>query len=350
VLALAGQLGSQQHVPSAGRRRPPLPPTFTIGSAAFFDEFVTRCHVATPTCTVDDLETIFDFVQSADEHADEAGNGHPSECTPVIMAQSTHPTGALTISEWLEVLVRIAIKRYGKYTSGGDSLSRGRSACDVPIALEQLCREVLMARLPAAPLEGHPAGVPSNHFRRLHCFTTPMSKLLSRRLPLCRALFAAHARRATFTVPDRGDSSSHASSHADSFRSVTSHEGGSFRSADGGEGAIMTLGGWLGFVEEMGLLHEQHLSLPQARGVFLCSRLRTCPAPVHEPPRDIGAKEHGLTLRCHLDFTDWLEALVRLSSTLSPHIVPAAPMMGRLAEAYDLLTELHQLTQCREPS
>jgi len=66
----------------------------------------------------------------------------------------------------------------------------------------------------------------------------------------------------------------------------------------------MSIGGWLAFVHDAGLLRWQQLTLSQARLVFLRSRIRTSPSAGEE------------MLRCHLRFEDWLEALTRLATIM----------------------------------
>jgi hypothetical protein len=148
----------------------------------------------------------------------------------------------------------------------------------------------------------------------LHCFSPPTSKFLAKHQPLCRTLFAEYAQR----------------------------------SVDGGEPAVMTIGGWLAFVDDLVLLDSKLLSLPQARFIFLRSRIRTCPAAKEQTRSGVAGVEHELTLRCHLDFMDWLEALVRLSMAVA---IPATPRAGASAnkawteQAYDFLRGLRQVAQ-----
>ena len=295
-------------------------PNLVIGSDAFFDHFVPEFHLLSAACTIDDVESIFDFVQSADEACGEkrAMTSHRMERTLMRVSHSTHPTGVLSRAAWLEILVRLAVKRCGQLRSSGSTedaqgSAEGRAACNVATALEQFCRKVLARHFPAQVLEGLPPGQSSNHFRILHCFPPPTSKFLAKHQPLCRTLFAEYAQR----------------------------------SVDGGEAAVMTIGGWLAFVDALVLLDMKLLSLPQARSIFLRSRIRTCPAAKEQTRSGVAGVEHELTLRCHLDFMDWLEALVRLSMAVA---IPATPRAGASAkpwteQAYDFLSGLRQVAQ-----
>jgi len=303
------------------RQLPPRP-NFVIGSDAFFDHFVHEFHLLSPACTIDDVEAIFDFVQSAEEACGEKRptmTSHKMERTLMRRSHSTHPTGVLSRAAWLEILVRLAVKRCGQLRSSGSTedgqgSAEGRAACNVATALEQFCRKVLARHFPAQVLEGLPPGQSSNQFRILHCFSPPTSKFLAKHQPLCRTLFAEYAQR----------------------------------SVDGGEPAVMTIGGWLAFVDDLVLLDSKLLSLPQARFIFLRSRIRTCPAAKEQTRSGVAGVEHELTLRCHLDFMDWLEALVRLSMAVA---IPATPRAGASAnkawteQAYDFLRGLRQVAQ-----
>ena len=68
---------------------------------------------------------------------------------------------------------------------------------------------------------------------------------------------------------------------------------------------------------------EGTISLEQARRIFLSSRIRVqgaaAAAGASDGQQDGGARGEGeLRLCCHLELTDWLEALVRLSAAIEP--------------------------------
>ena len=280
--------------------------------------------------------------------------------------QSKHPAGALTRSEWIEILVCIhgscilaCLLDHGNpldrlahicvsvrcvflphphpflFTNTNRTslpsmpvqvriavcrdLQKGRDAQGghgrVADAVEHLCREVLIKHLPNAAIEH------SNHFRKLHCYIEPTSECLRKHAALCRALFMRHA---SPTSPighsaDPAESSTGPGSAGLVYRGVGGGEMGVF---------VMTVGGWLAFVERSGLLGA--LTVQQAKHIFLRSRLRMCRPAADEWVGDDHIWAGPATMRCHLDATDWLEALVRLAMAIAPKAVVLQPTGGQM--------------------
>jgi len=332
--ALRDPLQAYRRVDKKKAKKAPSWPTIVLSSDAFFKGFVDEWQLPASSCTLEDIEVVFDFVQSVEEQEEDDDDcmSPTTEFRRSKQLESTHPTGALTRAEWLQVLVRIAAKRYGKRT--------GTSSVSVSVALEQLCRELLMLKLPSELLSN------ANHFRKLHCYVRPTAECLRRHLPACRKLYAKYS----VWVPPNGASvrdrrrrastGDEESFRADeSFRSSGSGAG-SFRSEAGslysdsasfsrsfravnerGERRLMTMGGWLAFVEATGFVEARQLTMPQAKAIFLRSRIRTCHS---SDALACGLTEDRtkicplcVTLRCHLELADWFEALVRLATTIA---------------------------------
>ena len=273
-------------------------PHLMIGSAAFFHDFVKRCHVATAHCPLDEIEQMFDFVHGIEE----------DEATHTVLKHAalkfetfdktnidTHPTGTLQRVEWVELLVRIAIRRYGG--AGG--------AAEAAEALERLCREVLLRHLP--PPEG------PHQFRKSHCYVQQTAHCLELHLPVCRALFLRFAKPTLAT----------AIAAASDRTSATSDRVIPAGDAEWVESHAMSMIAWLSLVGALGLFECDWLSIPQARDLFLQARLRTCPAVPPWTPTAASCTAATdsrvppqLSLRSHLEFCDFLEALVRLAVAL----------------------------------
>lgn len=203
-------------------------------------------------------------------------------------AVALHPGGTLSRVGWLEMLVRTALRKYATRSETKPTMLVHASE-----AVERLCRDVLLRRLPPQAFEE------ANHFRALHCYVELTSDVLRKHLATCRDYFGRFAVALSSGV--------HGAQHGASSLPAAS-DGAAAADEDGARG--MLLGGWLRFVAE--LVDAEVLSLAQAKHIFLRARLRTC-APYAGAP---ASERHvGLTLRCHLDFTDFLEALVRLATT-----------------------------------
>ena len=165
-------------------------------------------------------------------------------------------TGQITRSGWLEILVRIAVGRCGKISSG----KRGAGAADprfdagpcsaVAEALERLCREALV-RLPGMAAEAPSA---DNVFRTQHVYAPRTSEAVRKHMAGCRALYALHA---DFRVPPAAGGGAASGGDAPFGE----------RGGDAFEGApcVMTMGGWLGFLLEVSASSER-LDLGPARG------------------------------------------------------------------------------------
>jgi len=171
------------------------PPTFTLGSKAFFEDFARACRCAKPPpCEIDDLDEIFDFVKSTGPtHArlEPTRRFEPTRFER-LDAAPTHPPGFLTRSSWLETLVRIAVRKCSKCSgSGRGAVKRGGArTMDVAIACESLFRDVLMRHLPAEALDISS----SNHFRKDHCYVESTSECLHKHMPACRMWYAQYSR------------------------------------------------------------------------------------------------------------------------------------------------------------
>ena len=146
-------------VPGSKAAAAPTTPAFTIRSGSFFGAFVKECHVISAHCSMDDVEQIFDGVQSSstDDHTPQPHRSSSSRLGvdegefmryASTAAITIHPTGSLTRSAWLEVLVRLAVRKYSQVRTDAAEAEGGAFSCDVAVAVEQLCRDVLMRHLP----------------------------------------------------------------------------------------------------------------------------------------------------------------------------------------------------------
>ena len=171
---------------------------------------------------------------------------------------------ALNRQEFMQTLVRCAIAVYVKRGAIGD----------VSDSVTQLCVGNL---LPSMQRRCPSALQNSNAFRTRFCYVEPTSVVLEANLSSLRALY-------------------------DLYAEVAQHTGDALR-----DDALMSIGEWLTFVKQMGLISARQLTIVQAKNVFLWSRIRSVTG--------VGDKAE-IRLR-HLFFEDFLEALVRLATMMA---------------------------------
>ena len=163
----------------------------------------------------------------------------------------------LNRQEFLQTLVRMAVVVY---------VSRGTIG-DVSDAVTRLMVGNLAPYLPPQATQS------SNAFRKRFCYIEKTSLILEANAPSLKALY-------------------------DLYADVSHNVGDSMRDND-----AMSIGEWLAFLKHTGLIESGQISIPMAKQIFLWSRLRSL------SKRSLDAE---IQLR-HLTFTDFLEALVRLS-------------------------------------
>ena len=157
--------------------------------------------------------------------------------------------------QFMQLLVRCAIAYYAE---SGSAYSPSR-------AVNEFVTHHVLTTLPAIALPH------ANSFRKRFCYTEKVSLVLAAHLPSLRTLHAAYA---------------------------TSAHGVNLQSRHMGTLALMSMSGWLKFVEHVGWVEMGLTTVEGARTIFTLSRIRTC------------TSEGRLW---HLSFCDFLEAIVRLS-------------------------------------
>ena len=185
---------------------------------------------------------------------------------------------ALNRHEWLQVLVRLAMRKFLHLTS------RHASVGNVAGAVEELCVSHLQRHLPRV------CHVDPNEFRKLHCYREGTDGVLREHRPSLRSLYDVYSAQANHGVNDDA------------------------KLADTG---LMSLGEWLSFVEHAGLIELGLLTSTQATQAFAWSRVRCARSWSHR---------QEIRIR-HLMFEDFSEALVRVAS-----IVPL-PTLAEVEQA-----------------
>ena len=171
---------------------------------------------------------------------------------------------SLNRQEFLQTLVRCAIGVYVKRGTIGD----------VSDSVNQLCVANL---LPCMQQRCPNALQNSNAFRTRFCYIEATSLVLEANISSLRALYENYAE--------------------------VSHAAGDALRDD----ALMSIGEWLTFVKQMGLVTSKQLSIAQAKSIFVWSRIRSV---------DGSSDRAEIRLR-HLMFEDFLEALVRMATMMA---------------------------------
>ena len=167
----------------------------------------------------------------------------------------------LNRQEFMQTLVRCAIAVYVKRGAIGD----------VSDAVNQLMVQNLLKNVPPAATQN------SNAFRKRFCYIERTSVVLEAHICSIANLYNSYAAFSN----DRQDQ---------------------LRNDE-----MMSIGEWVAFVSHLGLIESKQLSLPQAKYIFIWSRIRSAP--------DLSEKSE-MRLR-HLFPVDFLEALVRMAITLA---------------------------------
>ena len=254
---------------------------FTIKFNSFM-KFAHDCKIPSADFEVSFVEGVWVAVNSIDR-----------ECPS---ADDFSQRGQLHRHAWLGALVRIAILKFLRTPeSEGASFPRG----NVADAVDRLCLEHLLPNLP--PEAGHDG----NAFRKAHCYAELTDHVLSAHRDFLRGIYDRYAARFAPTQ------SGHASLTTTSLLSVD---------------------GWLTFVEECGLVELGLLSLTTATHVFVWSRLRS--ADSYSRRGEIGMR--------NLLFEDFLEAIVRVAALIALPTLEEIEVAGA-ADAGEFLLELRRL-------
>ena len=182
-------------------------------------------------------------------------------------------TRHLNRQEFLQVLVHVACMRFFRRSSAGrqnaEEVAEGGVATDVSEAVEHMCLNHLRGLLPPMALQD------SNDFRAKNCYCAKTDAVLKKHLPTLRNLYEFYANAAEFDARDALASQN-----------------------------LMSIGEWICFVEDIGFVESQQVTLFEVKMIFMWSRIRGC--------RDY-SKQSFVRMR-HLFFEDFLEAIVRLAS------------------------------------
>lgn len=248
----------------------------SVSRSAFF-RFVSDCDLQASHCTRSDIESILLAVNSED--------------AATAKEDAHNRKSFLNRHEWLQVIVRIAVRVYCRYNGGNFSGS-------VSEAVDRLCNENLLPNLPREALEN------SNVFRKTHCYTAPVDGMLKKHEAALWTLYNCYASLDTTGY-----------SWQDERQLV--------------DKKLMSVGEWLEFVTDIGLIEMELITIPMALQCFQWSRIRSL--------ADYSDRSELLLRAFH--FEDFLEAFVRLASVI------AFPTRAELDEAdcTDVAEFLHAL-------
>ena len=194
--------------------------------------------------------------------------------------------------EWLQALVRIAVRLYCRIDPG-----TGTVHGDVAEALDKMCYSKLAGRLPREATQS------SNAFRKAACYTEGTDLVLKRHEGTLRGLFDFYAALGTTSYDDE--------QHLRDRR-------------------LMSCGEWLNFLDATGLFEMRLIpSIHAALMAFQWSRIRSLSEYTNKAE---------IRLRS-MHFEDFLEALVRLAT------IAAMPTREELdeSEAHNVAEFLHAL-------
>ena len=229
---------------------PEEPDTFNITFAAFMN-FVEHNGMVSKKIPAGEFEVIWSIVNAKDKALNEAEDKHNKD-------------KALNRQEFLQVLVRCAVNIY---------VNR-KVVNDVSDSVSRLCSDNMtrnMAKRCPSALQS------SNAFRARFCYIEATSLVLEANIKSLRALY-------------------------DNYAEVSRVVGDTLR-----DDSLMSIGEWLGFVTQIGLIESRQITATQAKQVFLWSRIRSV---------DSNSDKSEVRLR-HLFFEDFLEALVRMSTMMA---------------------------------
>ena len=285
----------------------------SVSKRSFF-VFLSDCKVRSPTFSKHDAENAFVAV-----------NAHDFETADAAKHDSNK---YLIRHEWLQILVRIAVRMYCRVNP-----ATGCYVGSAAEAVDELCHENLLGKLP------HGAHENSNAFRKTHCYTAETDMVLRKHKETLRNLYTCYS-----------------GLNAIQAVQITSWGKEAEQLLDR---TMMNVGEWLHFLTDVGLIEMQLVSVPMALHVFQWSRIRSlddysdrseillrhlsfevchptsAPPPASEPTSRSLA---SLRARAHMPCAcqrnrpnsrvqDFLEACVRLASVL------AMPTRGELDEA-----------------
>lgn len=229
---------------------PEEPDTFNITFAAYMN-FCEHNQMVSKKIPAGEFEVIWSIVNAKDKALNESEDKHNKD-------------KALNRQEFLQVLVRSAVNVY---------VNRG-VVPDVSDSVHRLCSDNMVRcmskRCPSA-LQS------SNAFRARFCYIEATSVVLEANLKSLRALY-------------------------DNYAEVSRVPGDNLR-----DDSLMSIGEWLSFVKQMGLIQSKQLTAVQAKQIFLWSRIRS-----------VGSNSDKSEIRLrHLFFEDFLEALVRMATLMA---------------------------------
>ena len=225
-----------------------------IGLNNFF-LFIRECHIEDDDeCDMAQINAIYSIVDAVD------GNTHGLDLHNQVRSINRH--------EFLQILIRLAVRKNCRFDHFGHE--RG----DVAEAVEQLIHENLMRHLPPTALQD------SNAFRKCYCYIEPTDNVLKKHLPMLRALYTIYAREGNDRLEDHSKLATR---------------------------SWMSAGEWLHLIMHVGLIETHLVTVSTLYQVFIWSRIRSCV--------DLSDREE-MRVR-NLFFEDFLEALVRLASTMA---------------------------------
>ena len=229
---------------------PEEPDLFNITFAAYMN-FCEHNGMVTKKVPAGEFEVIWSIVNARDKALNEQEDKHNKD-------------KALNRQEFLQCLVRCAVAVYvSRGTIGDVSDAVGRLMSD------NLTRN-MSKRCPSA-LQS------SNAFRTRFCYIEHTSLVLEANIKSIHFLYENYAK-------------------------VDQSQTNSLRDDD-----MMSIGEWLAFIKQMGLIESKQLTTTQAKNIFLWSRIRS-----------VGSNSDKDEIRLrHMFFEDFLEALVRMATMMA---------------------------------
>ena len=227
------------------------PDVFNMSFNAYL-EFVRQTHLPTKQLKPRDFEVIWVLVNTEERLTKDIDTYN----------KARH----LNRQEFLQVLVHVAVGRFLRGSKGAGE--DGCASTDVSEAIEYMCVHHLRGLLP--PIALHDA----NSFRDKYCYNVFTDTVLKKHLVSLRNLYELYC-------------------------GASSHPSDTLAS-----GSLMSVGEWIAFVEDIGLIASSQVSLFDAKMIFMWARIRGC--------ADY-SKKSFIRMR-HLFFEDFLEALVRLAA------------------------------------
>lgn len=224
---------------------------FQVSRNAFL-AFIVDIEIEDRVLNIGQLEAMFAVVDAPDHHS--------------TQSDKHNQTQNLSRHEWLQILVRVAMKKYCGMTKFGSHFG------NVAEAVEQLCSYHLQPFLPPVCL------LNPNDFRRTLCYNEGIDSVMKAARPTMHAAFKVYAAAAG-----------------------RSNEG---NMVDAGR---MSLGEFLTFVHHVGLIELGMVTMHAAMQAFSWSRIRAA--------KNLSAAEE-IRWRT-LTYEDFIEAIIRLSSIIA---------------------------------